>query len=231
MAEWLCNGLQIRVQRFDSASGLHGARPRPVFGWALIPGSSVVEQAAVNRWVDGSNPSRGATMETRGQATIALPLVFLEFRLGTIGVPPMRRLAANRRHESGRIVPGATGNITHEANQRSTPPNEGTPRPAQGETQSQAPQTAGESTRVVTRRPWQTGRGTPIARVRLNGGADCGYPADPGHRIRCSVHARAARLRGGADDARSGQIDQPPPGAPDGGARRSGKTGLARAAR
>jgi hypothetical protein len=23
MAEWLCNGLQIRVQRFDSASGLH----------------------------------------------------------------------------------------------------------------------------------------------------------------------------------------------------------------
>ena len=119
----------------------------------------IVRKAAVNRWVDGSNPSRGATMETRGQATIALPLVFLEFRLGTIGVPPMRRLAANRRHESGRIVPGATGNITHEANQRSTPPNEGTPRPAQGETQSQAPQTAGESTRVVTRRPWQTGRG------------------------------------------------------------------------
>jgi hypothetical protein len=71
----------------------------------------------------------------------------------------MRRLAANRRHESGRIVPGATGNITHNANQRSTPPNEGTPRPAQGETQSQAPQTAGESARVVTRRPWQTGRG------------------------------------------------------------------------
>src|SRR4029077_3169710 len=29
-------------------------------GRALIPGSSVVEQAAVNRWVDGSNPSRGA---------------------------------------------------------------------------------------------------------------------------------------------------------------------------
>jgi hypothetical protein len=23
MAEWLCSGLQIRVQRFDSASGLH----------------------------------------------------------------------------------------------------------------------------------------------------------------------------------------------------------------
>ena len=31
MAEWLCNGLQIRVQRFDSASGLHGTRSRLVF--------------------------------------------------------------------------------------------------------------------------------------------------------------------------------------------------------
>ena len=31
MAEWLCNGLQIRVQRFDSASGLHGRSPAPVF--------------------------------------------------------------------------------------------------------------------------------------------------------------------------------------------------------
>ena len=63
MAEWLCNGLQIRVQRFDSASGLHGYGPALVVdrsGRALIPGSSVVEQAAVNRWVDGSNPSRGA---------------------------------------------------------------------------------------------------------------------------------------------------------------------------
>src|SRR6266576_183615 len=29
MAEWLCNGLQIRVQRFDSASGLH--RPDPFY--------------------------------------------------------------------------------------------------------------------------------------------------------------------------------------------------------
>ena len=61
MAEWLCNGLQIRVQRFDSASGLQRADAAPLV-WvpALIPGSSVVEQAAVNRWVDGSNPSRGA---------------------------------------------------------------------------------------------------------------------------------------------------------------------------
>src|SRR5437588_12772812 len=53
--------LQIRVQRFDSASGLQRADAAPLL-WvpALIPGSSVVEQAAVNRWVDGSNPSRGA---------------------------------------------------------------------------------------------------------------------------------------------------------------------------
>src|ERR1700674_4580338 len=61
MAEWLCRGLQILVQRFDSASGLHnGTMPRFFLERALIPGSSVVEQAAVNRWVDGSNPSRGA---------------------------------------------------------------------------------------------------------------------------------------------------------------------------
>ena len=67
MAEWLCNGLQIRVQRFDSASGLQRADAAPLL-WvpALIPGSSVVEQAAVNRWVDGSNPSRGANSRTRG---------------------------------------------------------------------------------------------------------------------------------------------------------------------
>ena len=53
--------LQIHVQRFDSASGLQRADAAPLL-WvpALIPGSSVVEQAAVNRWVDGSNPSRGA---------------------------------------------------------------------------------------------------------------------------------------------------------------------------
>src|ERR1051325_6155132 len=42
--------------RFRPPTGL---LPRPS-GPALIPGSSVVEQAAVNRWVDGSNPSRGA---------------------------------------------------------------------------------------------------------------------------------------------------------------------------
>ena len=32
MAEWLCNGLQIRVQRFDSASGLQTLRNAPPFG-------------------------------------------------------------------------------------------------------------------------------------------------------------------------------------------------------
>jgi hypothetical protein len=59
-------GLQILVQRFDSASGLHnGTMPRFFLERALIPGSSVVEQAAVNRWVDGSNPSRGAN-QVRG---------------------------------------------------------------------------------------------------------------------------------------------------------------------
>ena len=53
--------LQIRVQRFASAFGLQRADAAlPTSGPALIPGSSVVEQAAVNRWVDGSNPSRGA---------------------------------------------------------------------------------------------------------------------------------------------------------------------------
>src|SRR5205085_8491179 len=73
MAEWLCNGLQIRVQRFDSASGLQRADAAPLL-WvpALIPGSSVVEQAAVNRWVDGSNPSRGAN-QAGGLETSSMP--------------------------------------------------------------------------------------------------------------------------------------------------------------
>ena len=39
MAEWLCNGLQIRVQRFDSASGLQLSetlmlRPNSAFQWS-----------------------------------------------------------------------------------------------------------------------------------------------------------------------------------------------------
>ena len=41
---------------------------------ALIPGSSVVEQAAVNRWVDGSNPSRGANQARGPGATLLGPL-------------------------------------------------------------------------------------------------------------------------------------------------------------
>jgi hypothetical protein len=39
MAEWLCRGLQILVQRFDSASGLQRRRRRERA--SLIPGSSV----------------------------------------------------------------------------------------------------------------------------------------------------------------------------------------------
>ena len=77
MAEWLCRGLQILVQRFDSASGLHnGTMPRFFLARALIPGSSVVEQAAVNRWVDGSNPSRGANWAGARRDFLAPALVF-----------------------------------------------------------------------------------------------------------------------------------------------------------
>jgi hypothetical protein len=85
VAEWLRNGLQNRVPRFNSGRGLQqlrGARAvcncvrRADFTlckrgalcyrrdgrspWPLLPGSSAVEQPAVNRLVDGSNPSRGA---------------------------------------------------------------------------------------------------------------------------------------------------------------------------
>jgi|SRR6476646_7557095 hypothetical protein len=42
------------------SSGLYGAIAAFAAETALIPGSSVVEQAAVNRWVAGSNPARGA---------------------------------------------------------------------------------------------------------------------------------------------------------------------------
>src|SRR5262245_54837452 len=75
-------GLQIRARRFDSGRGLHPPKRRgyggkPVTasrfakqGWLCyrpgcrghgpFPGSSVVEQPAVNRLVAGSNPARGA---------------------------------------------------------------------------------------------------------------------------------------------------------------------------
>jgi hypothetical protein len=36
MAEWLCSGLQIRVQRFDSASGL-----QPIIGNNLFDGAGL----------------------------------------------------------------------------------------------------------------------------------------------------------------------------------------------
>ena len=97
VAEWLRNGLQNRVPRFNSGRGLQPSLLRS-FGSAslfcegcraeapakaghsfstlskasllcyigadtsrLFPGSSVVEQPAVNRLVAGSNPARGAT--------------------------------------------------------------------------------------------------------------------------------------------------------------------------
>src|ERR1700733_9861186 len=83
VAEWLRNGLQNRVPRFNSGRGLQPSLARRVKGWsgralrafiagpallyalaaqrgAVFPGSSVVEQPAVNRLVAGSNPARGA---------------------------------------------------------------------------------------------------------------------------------------------------------------------------
>jgi hypothetical protein len=76
------HGLQIRARRFDSGRGHQPAKRRATAGkpvrssrfakrgWlcyrpgcrgnGLFPGSSVVEQPAVNRLVAGSNPARGA---------------------------------------------------------------------------------------------------------------------------------------------------------------------------
>ena len=104
MAEWLRNGLQNRVPRFNSGRGLQPSlaqreeaaalkpegRRRALIaascGWParinagscfqcgtgfvicgsdasrLFPGSSAVEQPAVNRLVAGSNPARGANV-------------------------------------------------------------------------------------------------------------------------------------------------------------------------
>jgi hypothetical protein len=88
--------LQIRVQRFDSASGLQRADAAPLL-WvpALIPGSSVVEQAAVNRWVDGSNPSRGAKKRqgVRSNSGLAPWLSY------SVGVPPGYRRCDHKQPE------------------------------------------------------------------------------------------------------------------------------------
>ncbi len=48
MAEWLCNGLQIRVQRFDSASGLHRG---PLAGclWQLSRRSAIVRRGRISK--------------------------------------------------------------------------------------------------------------------------------------------------------------------------------------
>ena len=65
----------------DCKSAYSGSIPLPASKWgprpagALIPGSSVVEQAAVNRWVDGSNPSRGASESGGLGDTILTPLI------------------------------------------------------------------------------------------------------------------------------------------------------------
>ena len=37
MAEWLCNGLQIRVQRFDSASGLQAHNGAALLDFSAFP--------------------------------------------------------------------------------------------------------------------------------------------------------------------------------------------------
>ena len=74
VAEWLCRGLQILLRRFDSGPGLQIKELifkkdlciksciaiYPDIKSAVVPGSSAVEQAAVNRLAGGSNPSRGA---------------------------------------------------------------------------------------------------------------------------------------------------------------------------
>lgn len=97
VAEWLRNGLQNRVPRFNSGRGLHRfpavlrptfarkakSQPRPagsrrlskrdrlcymrafIAPSRLFPGSSAVEQPAVNRLVAGSNPARGANAKIR----------------------------------------------------------------------------------------------------------------------------------------------------------------------
>ena len=72
VAEWLCRGLQILVRRFDSGLGLQKCVVMDFFFcyttselFKLIQvflGSSVVEQAAVNRSVAGSSPARGANL-------------------------------------------------------------------------------------------------------------------------------------------------------------------------
>ncbi len=51
VVEWLCSGLQIREQRFESAPRLHNLRS------ALV---QLVERWTVNPYVAGSSPAGGA---------------------------------------------------------------------------------------------------------------------------------------------------------------------------
>jgi hypothetical protein len=60
---------------FDAAAGLH-FKPGFAKTAAQFPGSSVVEQAAVNRSVAGSNPARGANFPIQRRASGALLSAF-----------------------------------------------------------------------------------------------------------------------------------------------------------
>ena len=65
MAEWLCRGLQILVCRFNSGLSLcKGIASKDFFWykWHIVrsPVAQLAEQVAVNHWVAGSSPARGA---------------------------------------------------------------------------------------------------------------------------------------------------------------------------
>src|SRR6202035_5834604 len=69
--------LQILVQRFDSASGLQGLRPRR--RTPCSPVAQLVERAAVNRLVAGSSPARGANkVKALGHETPSALMLFSE---------------------------------------------------------------------------------------------------------------------------------------------------------
>jgi hypothetical protein len=57
VAERLCRGLQILVRRFDSGLGLQSGSQL-----SCSPVAQLVERVAVNHFVAGSSPARGATL-------------------------------------------------------------------------------------------------------------------------------------------------------------------------
>ena len=118
VAEWLRNGLQNRVPRFNSGRGLHRKLPRALdpsqeaihkafassqslcytarqSPRAPFPGSSVVEQPAVNRLVAGSNPARGANSCATGAESDSTDRAPLR----------LSRRALSPHCDSGRSVP------------------------------------------------------------------------------------------------------------------------------